>query len=81
MVGHFRNRAHGILVACKAYKEGAEIGSMVQEGAQDVNGHEMSSSSEFKEAIDKMMKTLVTNFMKIGCKDCEQFQVSATVTP
>ncbi|XP_034701869.1 putative ubiquitin-conjugating enzyme E2 38 [Vitis riparia] len=77
VVGHFRQRAHDILVACKAYKEGSQVGSMVKEGTQDVNEHEMSTSHEFKEAVGKMMKTLVTNFIKNGSKDCEQFQVSA----
>lgn len=71
VVGHFRQRAHDILLACQAYKEGAHVGSVVKEGTQNTASH------DFKEAVGKMMKTLIANFIKNGSKDCEQFQISA----
>ena len=48
---------------------------MVKEGTQNVNEHGMRASREFKEAVDKMMKTLITNFIKNGSKDCEHNRI------
>ena len=48
---------------------------MVKEGTQNVNEHGMRASREFKEAVDKMMKTLITNFIKNGSKDSEHNRI------
>ena len=75
VAGHFRIRAHDILSACKAYTEGALVGSLV--GGRIGSGSEgkKGGSNEFREAVARMMNGLVTNFTKNGSKDCEQFRV------
>ncbi|KAK9284363.1 hypothetical protein L1049_023534 [Liquidambar formosana] len=75
VAGHFRNRAHDILVACKAYTEGVPVGSVV--GVQGHNEVERNGSSDFRAAVTRMINMLVTNFTKNGSKDCEQFRVPA----
>ncbi|CAL5336757.1 hypothetical protein CsSME_00019700 [Camellia sinensis var. sinensis] len=75
VAGHFRLQAHDILSACKAYMEGAEVGSVVRGVVEDTNNKaEKNQPGEFKEAIARMMNSLVTNFNKNGSKDCEQFR-------
>ncbi|KAA8524387.1 hypothetical protein F0562_010822 [Nyssa sinensis] len=73
VTGHFRVRAYDILSACKAYTEGAIVGSTVEERVQIANGVEKSSSNEFKQAVARMMNGIVSSFIKNGSKDCEQF--------
>nr|XP_011466900.1 PREDICTED: putative ubiquitin-conjugating enzyme E2 38 isoform X2 [Fragaria vesca subsp. vesca] len=72
--GHFRNRAHNILEACKAYSEGTVVGSAIGDAVQ--NGVD-SSSREFKSSVARMMNTLVTHFTRNGSTDCEQFRGAA----
>lgn len=73
-MGHFRNRAHNILAACKAYTEGTLVGSVSGDAAQNV---ENSGSKQFKSSVARMMNMLITNFTKNGSTDCEQFRVGA----
>ncbi|VVA36356.1 PREDICTED: probable ubiquitin-conjugating enzyme [Prunus dulcis] len=74
VLGHFRNRAHNILAACKAYTEGTLVGSVSEDAAQNV---ENSGSKQFKSSVARMMNMLITNFTKNGSTDCEQFRVGA----
>ncbi|XP_062009901.1 putative ubiquitin-conjugating enzyme E2 38 [Rosa rugosa] len=74
VLGHFRNRAHNILAACKAYSEGTLVGSSIGDAVQ--NGVE-SGSSEFKSSVARMMNMLVTYFTRNGSTDCEQFRGAA----
>ncbi|XP_044466308.1 putative ubiquitin-conjugating enzyme E2 38 [Mangifera indica] len=74
---HFRNHAHDILVACKAYMEGAIVGTVVvKDGVIEGGKIEKGSSSHFKTKVGQMMNILITNFTKIGCTNCEQFRTS-----
>ncbi|KAH7842352.1 hypothetical protein Vadar_004300 [Vaccinium darrowii] len=73
VAGHFYLQAHDILSACKAYMEGAEIGSVVKGRA--VSKSRATHSDEFKEAVAKMMNGMVTHFVRNGAKDCEQFRL------
>ncbi|OVA14924.1 Ubiquitin-conjugating enzyme [Macleaya cordata] len=73
IVGHFRTRAYTILVACKAYIEGAQVGCVVGEGVQDVDEGDKSGSVSFKSAVGSMAGSLVPAFIQNGAKDCEQF--------
>ncbi|XP_027064822.1 putative ubiquitin-conjugating enzyme E2 38 [Coffea arabica] len=75
VAGHFRIHACDILTACKAYMEGAPVGSLVKGKAPDVEAADKSMSKDFKEAVAKMMNGLVSNFTKYGAKDCEQFRL------
>ncbi|KAI4333668.1 hypothetical protein L6164_018448 [Bauhinia variegata] len=76
VLGHFRSRAHDILVACKAYMDGAQVGC-VKGGVQDVDEGDRSCSEQFKKSLAHSVDQLVKEFAKIGFKDSEKF-ISAT---
>ena len=73
-MGHFCNRAHDILVACKAYMDGAQVGSLVKGGVQDVDLSDKSCSKRFKDSLARYVDILVKVFTQIGAEDCEKFQ-------
>lgn len=73
VVGHFFKRALDILVACKAYMDGAQVGCLVKGGVQDVDEGDKSCSQDFKATLGAYFKPLVDAFTQIGVKDCEQF--------
>lgn len=73
MVGHFYKHALDILVACKAYMDGAQVGCLVKGGVQDVDEGDKSCSENFKATLGAYFKPLVDAFTQIGVKDCEQF--------
>ncbi|XP_059662640.1 probable ubiquitin-conjugating enzyme E2 26 isoform X2 [Cornus florida] len=73
VVGHFFKRAHDILVACKAYMDGAQVGCLTNGGVQDVDAGDRSCSQYFKQNLSGFIKTLVQAFTQIGVKDCEKF--------
>ncbi|XP_052178526.1 putative ubiquitin-conjugating enzyme E2 38 [Diospyros lotus] len=74
VAGHFRFRALDILSACKAYIEGAEVGSVVEGRAQDPPAQvDTGKTAEFKATVAKMMNSLVSYFSKNGSSGCEQF--------
>ncbi|KAA8526833.1 hypothetical protein F0562_008938 [Nyssa sinensis] len=50
VVGHFFKRAHDILVACKAYMDGAQVGCLAG-GVQDVDAGDKSCSQHFKQTL------------------------------
>ncbi|XP_074356919.1 putative ubiquitin-conjugating enzyme E2 38 [Apium graveolens] len=72
VVGHFFKRATDILVACKAYTEGAQIGC-VRGGVQDVDVGDKSCSAYFRKTLHPFIKRLVDAFTEIGVEGCEQF--------
>ncbi|KAK6919571.1 Ubiquitin-conjugating enzyme E2 [Dillenia turbinata] len=78
VAGHFRERAHDILAACKAYMEGAKVGSYVRGTVQNgqVSGRE-DCPHGFRAAVVKMLNALITNFTRNGSEDCEQFRPPA----
>ncbi|KAL3503216.1 hypothetical protein ACH5RR_037665 [Cinchona calisaya] len=73
VAGHFYKRAHDILVACKAYIDGAQVGCLVKGGVQDVDEGDKSCSQHFKNTLAGFIKTLVDTFAEIGVKDCDEF--------
>lgn len=74
VANHFREHAHNILVACKAYNDGAVVGSaVVQDGVLDDSQLVKGASAGFKKKVGTLMTMLVTNFTKNGSKNCEQF--------
>ncbi|CAI9772561.1 unnamed protein product [Fraxinus pennsylvanica] len=74
VIGHFRSHAHDILSACRAYMEGAVVGSLVKGKIQDCS--KKSTSSKFAADIRRMITGLISNFTKIGADDCEKFRCS-----
>ncbi|KAL5572963.1 hypothetical protein UlMin_022560, partial [Ulmus minor] len=73
VLGHFINRAHDILVACKAYMDGAQVGCLVKGGVQDLDAGDKSCSKNFRDSLAKFVPTLVKEFTRIGVEDCENF--------
>lgn len=71
--GHFCSRASDILVACKAYMEGAQVGCLVKGGVQDVDEGDRSCSQNFKQSLAGYMNMLVKEFAQTGAKDIEKF--------
>lgn len=68
VVEHFRNRAHNIMGACKAFQEGAQADSLVKSGFHDVDEGNKTCSEVFKNSICEPMEELVKEFEKIGAK-------------
>ncbi|KAL2496354.1 putative ubiquitin-conjugating enzyme E2 25 [Forsythia ovata] len=73
VVGHFCKHSRDILVACKAYMEGAQVGCLVKGGVQDVDEGDKSCSQDFKSNLAGFITTLVNAFSQIGAKDCLEF--------
>ncbi|CAA2966635.1 probable ubiquitin-conjugating enzyme E2 25 isoform X2 [Olea europaea var. sylvestris] len=73
VIGHFCKRARDILVACRAYMEGAQVGCLVKGGVQDVDEGDKSCSLDFKAKLAGFITTLVNAFSQIGVKDCQEF--------
>ncbi|MED6143539.1 ubiquitin-conjugating enzyme [Stylosanthes scabra] len=71
--GHFLSRAHDILVACKAYMEGAQVGCLVKGGVQDVDEGDKSCSKHFKESLTGYVNMIAKEFTRIGVEDTEKF--------
>ncbi|KAF9588432.1 hypothetical protein IFM89_010191 [Coptis chinensis] len=73
VAGHFHQHAHAILVACKAYMDGAQVGCLVGGGVQDVDEGDESCSQNFKTQVSSIVHSLVHAFNSNGSKDCKQF--------
>uniref|UniRef100_A0A6N2NM71 E2 ubiquitin-conjugating enzyme n=1 Tax=Salix viminalis TaxID=40686 RepID=A0A6N2NM71_SALVM len=76
VLGHFFNHANDILVACKAYMDGAQVGCLVKGGVQDVDEGDKSCSKSFKDSLPAYVDMLVKQFSQIGVQDTENFQTS-----
>ncbi|KAI0515985.1 hypothetical protein KFK09_008656 [Dendrobium nobile] len=74
IAGHFRNHGRKILVACKAYTQGAQVGCVVGNGVQDVDQGDKSSSSTFKKTLSTLFEQLLVEFTVKGA-DCDIFLV------
>ncbi|XP_040863161.1 probable ubiquitin-conjugating enzyme E2 25 [Glycine max] len=72
VAGNFCSRAHDILVACKAYIDGAQVGCVVKGGAQDVDQGGSSSSVQFRTSLAAFVNMLVNEFTQVGAKDCDK---------
>lgn len=76
VVGHYFHRCQDILTACKAYMEGACVGSLVK-GCVVEDGGYAGSSEIFRATLAEFMGILVAAFTQIGVKDCQKFLPSA----
>ncbi|KAM3301829.1 putative ubiquitin-conjugating enzyme E2 38 [Capsicum chacoense] len=74
VTGHFRCHAADILSACKAYIEGARVGSVVKGVVQRASATENKNSPTFKDSVSRMMNGLISLFTKNGAKDLDQFR-------
>ncbi|KAL7583204.1 hypothetical protein Lser_V15G43368 [Lactuca serriola] len=73
--GHFGKRVRDILMLCKAYTEGVQVGCLVRGGVQDVDegSNDVSCSDKFKGNVVACVKRLVVAFKSIGAKEVEEF--------
>ncbi|XP_073030850.1 uncharacterized protein [Primulina eburnea] len=73
VIGHYCKYARDIMVSCKAYLDGAQVGCLVKGGVQDVDEGDKSCSQHFKNSLAGFIPTLVNTFSQIGAKDCQEF--------
>ena len=57
MAGHFRKHGRNVLVACKAYLDGAQVGCLAGNGVQDVDEGDKSCSLKFKTSLKRMSRS------------------------
>lgn len=82
VVGHFRNHVHDILMACKSYTEGVQVGCLVKGSVQDVDEGKSSCSTMFRNDVASYIKTLIDAFNKIGAKGTDEFiPLSEKISP
>lgn len=80
MVGHFVSHAKDILVACKAYMDGAQVGCLVK-GVQDLEAGDKSCSAQLKMTLSGYLGILVKEFIKLGVKDIDPSFLSPPLPP
>ncbi|KAK4344077.1 hypothetical protein RND71_037171 [Anisodus tanguticus] len=74
VVGHYFQSCQDILVACKAYMDGARVGSLTRGCLlEDVGEGDKGFSQNFKAVLVGFRQTLIDTFKKIGAKDCDKF--------
>ncbi|KAE8731760.1 putative ubiquitin-conjugating enzyme E2 26 [Hibiscus syriacus] len=73
VVGHFYRRGQNILVACKAYMDGAQVGCLAEGGIQDVDEGNKSCSKKFRDSVAGCVSIIVKEFTVLGVNDCEKF--------
>ncbi|CAI9107247.1 OLC1v1006564C1 [Oldenlandia corymbosa var. corymbosa] len=72
VAGHFSRRARDILMACKSYVNGTQVGCVVK-GVQDLEqGHKICSAG-FREQLAQYVPTLVGAFRAVNVNDCDEF--------
>ncbi|GKA05007.1 putative ubiquitin-conjugating enzyme E2 38 [Tanacetum coccineum] len=71
VAGHFRSRANFILLACRAYMEGAPVGSTINDGTRI----DKSGSENFRRTVAGMINGLVSNFSRYGVTDLDQYRI------
>jgi len=72
VAGHFRKYGRNILVACRAYLEGAQVGCLAGDGVQDVDEGDKSCSVRFKQSLKRLFEELLMEFTAKGA-DCDKF--------
>ncbi|KAM0930966.1 hypothetical protein ACQ4PT_000664 [Festuca glaucescens] len=77
--GHFRKYGRDILVGCKAYMGGAQVGCLAGDGVQDVDEGDKSCSQNFKCSLETLFKGLVDEFTNLVV-DCHEFQAQTATS-
>ena len=70
--GHFRKHGRNVLVACKAYLDGAQVGCLAGNGVQDVDEGDTSCSLKFKTSLKRLFEELLKELAAKGA-DCGKF--------
>lgn len=88
--GHFGTRGRAILLACRAYMEGAFVGCAIKDeirGSSKVGSRKLLEGYKryignlmelpgFKKDLGKLMDSLVETFTKLGSKNCAEFRLA-----
>lgn len=72
VAGHFRKQGRLILVACRAYMGGAQVGSIIKDEVQDVDEDDKTPITRFKVTLKKLFEELLMEFTVKGA-DCDEF--------
>ncbi|CAL5096198.1 unnamed protein product [Urochloa decumbens] len=72
VAGHFHKYGRSILVACRAYLDGAQVGCLAGDGVQDVDEGDKSCSVRFKQSLKRLFEELLMEFTVKGA-DCDKF--------
>ncbi|CAM8992208.1 unnamed protein product [Rhodiola kirilowii] len=72
---HFITRSHDILLACKAYMDGSQVGSVSVMEGKAVRGNEKSCSSMLRGNVGMILNSLVDEFSKLGVKNCDGYRI------
>ncbi|CAM0953964.1 unnamed protein product [Alopecurus aequalis] len=70
--GHFRKHGRNVLVACKAYLDGAQVGCLAGNGVQDVDEGDTTCSLKFKTSLKQLFEELLKELAAKGA-DCGKF--------
>ncbi|CAI9107246.1 OLC1v1006563C1 [Oldenlandia corymbosa var. corymbosa] len=73
VAGHFSRRARDILVACKSYIDGAQVGCLVKGSVQDPKQSNKRCSEYFRKHLAEYITILVEAFREMGVNDCDEF--------
>ncbi|XP_076924254.1 putative ubiquitin-conjugating enzyme E2 38 [Bidens hawaiensis] len=73
VIEHFKSHVVDILMACKAYTEGVQVGCVVKGGVQNVDDGSNSCSQKLKDDVASYIATLIAAFEKIGAKEAKEF--------
>uniref|UniRef100_A0ACD5T7I1 Uncharacterized protein n=1 Tax=Avena sativa TaxID=4498 RepID=A0ACD5T7I1_AVESA len=72
IAGHFRKYGRNVLVACKAYLDGAQVGCLAGNGVQDVDEGDTSCSVKFKTSLKRLFEELLKE-LAVKVADCDKF--------
>ncbi|XP_074375375.1 putative ubiquitin-conjugating enzyme E2 38 [Apium graveolens] len=76
VTGHFRVWGRVILIACRAYMEGAVLGSDVKGKIEDSDKADVSQLQGFKKDVATILNKLVESFVGNGSTDCEDLRLA-----
>lgn len=79
--GHFHQRAHDILSACRAYLDGVKVGSFVKGESHNAEVTGRTCSDLLRMNLPSYIKSLADAFSKIGVKDTEKYIVPVPSDP
>lgn len=67
---HFQKRGHNVLLACKVYLAGAEVGSLTESDLSSIENGKFDdqSSAGFKLMLNKLVPKLAAAFEEVGAK-------------
>jgi hypothetical protein len=68
IAGHFRKYGRTVLVACKAYLDGAQVGCLAGNGVQDVDEGDKSCSLRFKTSLKRLFDELLKELAVKGAE-------------